>query len=437
MDVDKNKITYMQIIFIFLFFVLSVVWMIVIPFNDAPDEAMRYDIAKYIFNYCKLPHGGDPIIRNEIWGISYGFTPILSYMISAVFMWIGSIFNNSSNYLYLYARFASVIFSTGTIFVCMKISNLLFKNNLKWLFVIFVAFLPQFQFISSYVNCDALAIFSVSLIIYYTIIGHRDIWSLKTCIKLGLSIGICLLSYYNTYGVILVTVVYCICDVACNKEIENKLIFISKRFLWVSLSTILVAGWWFIRNYVIYNGDVLGLTTSAKYAEKYAIDIYKPSNRITPYNSGVSLKYMLVDMKWIESSYQSYIGAFSWMSIMLPMWVYNIYTGFLSIFSIGCINRMIKLIKDKKLFNGFDIAMFFMCIFSIMISIYYSYMNDFQAQGRYCFAMLIPFAILLVKGINQFMDLLNIRKDYIINIFILILIMCGIYSFFGVLAVYY
>ena len=38
----------------------------------------------------------------------------------------------------------------------------------------------------------------------------------------------------------------------------------------------LVAGWWFIRSGILYDGDFLGMKTSSIYAEKYAIDELKP-----------------------------------------------------------------------------------------------------------------------------------------------------------------
>jgi hypothetical protein len=38
-----------------------------------------------VAEYGKLPHGGDPAIRDANWGISYAFNPILAYMAMAVF----------------------------------------------------------------------------------------------------------------------------------------------------------------------------------------------------------------------------------------------------------------------------------------------------------------------------------------------------------------
>ena len=86
-EIKKIKLDkIIKIVLLITAFMLYFIWSCCQPYNSAPDEGMKYDICKYIVNNNTLPHGGDPQIRNEIWGISYGFTPILAYMICALFM---------------------------------------------------------------------------------------------------------------------------------------------------------------------------------------------------------------------------------------------------------------------------------------------------------------------------------------------------------------
>ena len=55
---------------------------------------MRYMVAQYLHKHPgKLPLGDDPAIRDATWGISYAYYPILSYMVSAVFMGIAGLFH--------------------------------------------------------------------------------------------------------------------------------------------------------------------------------------------------------------------------------------------------------------------------------------------------------------------------------------------------------
>lgn len=83
MNNKKEKIV--EILFLTGVFVFLLLWAVVQPFNASPDEAMKYQIVEYIMKHGTLPHGGNPEIRHELWGISYAFNPILPYIIGAVF----------------------------------------------------------------------------------------------------------------------------------------------------------------------------------------------------------------------------------------------------------------------------------------------------------------------------------------------------------------
>ena len=64
-------------------------------------------------------------------------------------------------------------------------------------------FLPQFVFLSCYVNNDSFAVFTVALIIYFWIRGMKSAFCKKDCIGLGAGCGLCALSYYNAYAYLL------------------------------------------------------------------------------------------------------------------------------------------------------------------------------------------------------------------------------------------
>ena len=289
-------------------FIYYLIWAIVIPFNHGPDEHMRYQIPEFIYKYGYLPHGDDARIRENSWGISYAFTPITSYIISAIFMKFTSIFTSDANSLILAARMVSVLSSVGTVFFCIKIGEKIFDNVWKYVFVIAVAIWPQFVFISCYVNNDAFGIMTVAWVTYQIIKGHEENWNLKSCVLLGVAAGLCLISYYNCYGIVAVAALFAVISVLKNKEIENKPKFLFSRILWVALAAFVVCGWWFIRNAIIYDGDFMGLTASGKCAEQYAIDGLKPSQRSTAYNVHMSLKQMMIDNHWLSDVVHSFVG---------------------------------------------------------------------------------------------------------------------------------
>lgn len=421
--IKKNKNIIISTIFVIYVFALCINIATNIGFDTAPDEQMKYDVCRYIYENLKLPHGGDESIRNPIWGISYAFTPILSYMFSAVIMRIVAIFTQSEFALVVASRLVSVICMVGYTIMCIKISKKLFKRTYQWVFVVFVTLLPQMVYLGSYLNNDALALFSISIIINSWIIGIEENWNWKSCITLAIGIGICALSYYNAYGYILCSVIiYFISSYIKKIDIKEFL----KKGIVIALIAFAIAGWWFVRNFILYDGDFLGLTVSREYGEMYAEEPYKPSNRSTPANQGYTLGYMLDEMHWIEHTKNSFIGQFGYMSIVMPKNIYVVYELILGVGLIGAICAIVKKIakkakcenKDKSVYN---IIMLLNVIIPIGLSIYYSFCMDFQPQGRYIMPMIIPFMYIVVKGI-QFISEFFIRHEKVRNTILSILI---------------
>lgn len=408
----KIKEKYFKIAFIILAFVLALTWAIIQPNNDGPDEAMKMDICKYIAKHGGLPHGGDPEVRQPMWGISYGFTPILSYIFAGIFIKIAKVFTQDIHIIYIAGRLVSVICYTLMCMVNIKIAEKLFKNiYYKWSFIILSCMLPQLIFLGSYINNDSLALFSISIIIYSWIIGLEKKWNIRSCIILSIGLALCALSYYNAYGYILTSAILFIASYFINKTENNKIDIknmFKKGFLIVGI-TFLLCGWWFIRSAIIYNGDFLGLRTTEEYAQKYAIEELKPSNRDTDQNSNRSLKYMLVNRQWIRSTVKSFIAMFGPMRFQMGTKFYMLY---LTIFTVGILGyianfykfKHIKDMKENKNKGLLEIIFGINIIIPIILSIYYSYCSDFQPQGRYIMPIVMPFMYFVVSGLENIIE---------------------------------
>lgn len=427
------KEKYIKIVFIILIFALTLTWAIIQPNNEGPDELMKMDVCKYIANHGTIPHGGDPEIRQPIWGISYAFTPILSYIIAGLFIKIASLFTSDLHIFYIAARLVSVFCITGMSIFNIKIGEKLFKNNYyKWFFIILSCMLPQVIFLGSYINNDSLALFSISIIIYSWLKGLESKWNIKSCISLSIGLAICALSYYNAYGYILTSAILFIASYFINRP-ENKKIdiknMIKKGIIIVGI-TFLLCGWWFIRSAIIYNGDFLGLKTTEEYAEKYAVEELKPSHRDTPQNTHTTLKYMLIDRQWIKSTVRSFIAVFGTMKIAMGTKFYLLY---LSVFAVGIIGyalkfykfKHIKELKEEKNKGLLEIIFGLNIIISIFLSMYYSYCSDFQPQGRYIMPMLVPFMYFVTTGLEKILDKF-IKNEKIKRIIQYIMILVGI-----------
>ena len=424
--VKWNKELIFKIIFIIFVFMFCFIWSMIQPYDSAPDEYMKYDVCKYIANNGSLPLGGDESIRNPIWGISYAFQPIFSYIISAIFMKIVMVITKltvDDFAVFVAARFVSVLSCTGTVIFIMKIAKKLFEDKkYQWMFIVFTSLLPQYVFIGSYLNNDSFAIFTISIIIYSWIIGLENKWDTKSCISLALGIGFCALSYYNAYVYILCSIIMFISSFINIKEKKFNYKDMLKKGILITIIVFAICGWFFIRNAVLYNGDFLGLRTESEYAEKYAMDQYKPSNSVAPIAVGNSLKCMLIDMKWLSMTFKSFVATFGYMSILGPWYLYRFFEIVIVLAVIGCIIDFKEIFwnKDKskrKLHYFFIVAM----ILSVILSVGYSYMSDFQPQGRYIMGIIVPFTYFLVNGIKAILDKI-VKNKKIKNIFVGIII---------------
>ena len=419
----KNKKIVMAIFLIGLF-CYYLIWTVSQPYNSCPDEKMKWDICKYIAEHNSIPDGRDESIRDSIWGISYAFQPILTYMICAVFVKIASIFTTQQFALVVAARLVSTISMTFTIYFVIKIANKLFKDKgiYKYLFIVFIAFQPITAFLASYINNDSTAILAISMIIYLWILGLESNWKTKHCILLGGAVGFCALTYYNAYGYILCSVLICLGSAVLNKMDVKE---IAKKALIVSSVAFAVAGWWFVRNAIIYDGDILGTKTQNEYGDKYALEQYKPSVRKTPENSNESIWHMLNEDAWANTTAKSFVGIFGYHSILMSNKIYYSYLSLWLIGGLGCLLKFKDLFiykkeeKSKYILNYiFVIAI----IIPILLSIIYSYTSDFQPQGRYIMGIIIPFMYFVVNGIQTMLEKF-IKSEKIRNIIIIMIML--------------
>ena len=419
----KNKKIIMTTFLIGLF-CYYLIWTVSQPYNSCPDEKMKWDICKYIAEHNSIPDGRDESIRDSAWGISYAFQPIFTYMICAVFVKIASIFTTQQFALVVAARLVSTISMTLTIYFVIKIANKLFKDKeiYKYLFIIFIAFQPITAFLASYINNDSTAILAISMIIYLWILGLESNWKIKHCILLGGAVGFCALTYYNAYGYILCSVLICLSSAVLNKMGAKE---IAKKALIVASVAFAVAGWWFVRNAIIYDGDILGTKTQNKYGDKYALEQYKPSVRKTPENSNESIWHMLNEDAWANTTAKSFVGIFGYHSILMSNKIYYSYLGLWLIGGLGCLLKFKDLFiykkeeKSKYILNYiFVIAI----IIPILLSIIYSYTSDFQPQGRYIMGIIIPFMYFVVNGIQTMLEKF-IKSEKIRNIIIIMIML--------------
>ena len=464
---NKRKEKIVEILFLTGVFVFLLFWAVVQPFKPSPDEAMKYQIVEYIMKYGTLPHGGDPEIRHELWGISYAFNPILPYIAGAVFGKAALIFTSAEMAPVIAARIVNVLFGTATAALTIKTGKKLFQKESSKVFVVLVCFLPGAVFINSYINTDSIALFSTAWIVWCWVKALKNGWGKGVCIELALALSVCALSYYNAYGFILCSVFFFAGSIMfCEDKSWNYKKMFSLGFL-IIVVVVICAGWWFVRNGILYHGDVLGMRTSSEYAQLYAREDLKPSNRITPQSQGMSIWEMLFwipgewKFNWLVTVAVSFIGTFGFLDIFMPkawslVYIVVFAAGIAGVFFqirrqffVTGLQKSVRHAKDNAgdtvyitirknkrwdMKNYFHLCLLAAMVIPFILLVKYAYSSDFQAQGRYLMPMLIPFMYFITLGytniIDKFVKSQKVKR-WISNLFCIVYIASaiGVYIF--------
>lgn len=412
-----------KIIYFAIYIIIGLSMVYKQPFGNPPDEYNRYLIPQYIAEHGTLPNGYEDSIRIHGYGFSYGFQPILPYMLQGYTMRFVQLFTDSEMVLLYTARL--VDFCLGLIMAAMvlRLSKLLFTDQrLQYLFSFLVTFLPQSIFVHTYVNTDSCCMLSITIMLYGLIKGLKEHFSYRSCIYLSIGIILCTLSYYNAYGFILSCILLFIAhyiSFAANTPRMDVIPFL-KKGCFISAIVLLGISWWFIRSYLLYDGDILGLTSRDVCASMYALPEYHPDTRQTFQNQGYSAWEMLTETSFVNLSILSFIGIYGPMTIVTSIWIYRFYKYFFLLVLLACIFLQGKLFQTKKpqqrgwIVRFFHGNMIFCILMPAILSFYYSYTTDYQPQGRYILPMLLPFCYYCIRGLQKgmqlFFHIVNVKK---------------------------
>lgn len=390
-------------------------------YNSAPDEFARELIANYFRDNLRFPHASDPAIRIPSWGFSYGSQPYIPQILSGIFMRFA--WDQQSSLFFL--RFPSVIFICAySIFIILIANKIIKQIPYRWLFIVLCTMLPQILYIGSYVNNECMALMSSAMIVYGWIIAIRSKWSWKSCLFLGISMGVCLLSYYTAYAFLLCSaILYCI---NCYKEKIPFKIFLIKALFMIGIVFVL-AGWFFIRNAILYDGDFFGLHIRDIDGELYADDALKPSTRSLSLGGAEVVNNMNIALiKWFPKTMISFIGFFGYMTVKLPIIIYVYYCLIIGLGILG-------FIISKKHMNEFKWMLIVSIIIPFILSFIYSFTQDYQPQGRYVITIAIPLFYFVCCGIKNICKRLKKQNaiiysisliNYFLAAFIMIFIVC-------------
>ncbi len=293
--------------------------------------------------------------------------------------------DNESKVKFYLLRLLSIFFSIINLFFIYKISKLFFEGNrLVNLCLFFAASIPQFIFVSSTITNDTLANLLGTLSVYAFLIFLKDS-SLKNIIIFSLFFSLSLLCKKTLFFLIPAVIISSAYAFHIKRINRDTLIKLSASLL---IFTIIISGWFFYRNFIIYD-DVL-----LSNIEKITVPMHYDPKSI------FSLYFLL---PFIPGLFGSFFGVFGWMNVAMPFIVYVFYFLFTAAGVIGIIkNFSLKKINPDKIFITCALIVCFAGI------VYYN-LSYTQHQGRFLFPVLSLICICLIKGLQKFF--LVFKKD--------------------------
>lgn len=414
-DVKEKKIVFLYfitLIFIFFFYLSMALFL---KFNVSPDEELRYKIPLYIFRHGSLPVGTNKEVMLPYGNYSYAYYPqLLGGIISALFMKIISIFSHSKVLLLFAARWTSVLFGIITsIFVSLTVKKLKHSWLLSWFTLVLVAFLPQFAYLSVYVNNDIIAIAGVSIILYALVSSTVDVWKVKYGILLAIGIDICLLGYLNSIPFVIIGIIYSF--ILIIHQVKVKQITLKTAFQITAISILIVLFItlpFFIRNYLLYQ-DFTGATAFTKAYENWLAGGGRQT--MFPYHHNVVRMFYSSD--WIIATFESSVGLFGYMNIKIKTGFYIFYILFMFSGLQFLVLPNLKKIKNSSYLGIFNLLMILAVMATVFLSAYRSVTTDYQAQGRYIMTVLPVISIWVCEGFAIMPKLVSLKlKPTIITV---------------------
>ncbi|MEI6127598.1 MAG: glycosyltransferase family 39 protein, partial [Pseudomonadota bacterium] len=430
-----SSIQYLQenaiIIVLGLFFVLGLCYSSVTPLWSPPDEDRHFAYCEYIALNKSLPNLN---AQDKAFHISQAVHPPLYYAIGSLF------YKNDSEPLFKqlsihegpgyilvqpkaepassYAskartaymlRFLSLFFSGLTIYLAYKIILSLFPGEsvMAATGALILATNPQFLHVSASISNEPLSTAFTALYLFMLINFFKPPGKSYAHAGAGLVLGCCLLTKVSTIIYIPITVVALI--LAYRRE--TKKIF---RGLFIILSlALLVSGWWYIRNWILFHDPVFSKAIEA--IQPWAI-------RGKPFS--ISYGAFIVKM-----TFTSFFGYFGSMQIPLMQTHLMVYALLLAASAAGFCKMRATLTTGSRQTR---ILMLLLVSIGCCILLFINFNIRYSMfMGRYLFVVLVPIAVVMVTGLSLLVS--GKKKNAFLLLVAFLLIAVNLDVFFRVL----
>lgn len=407
------------------FVILALAASIINPLHEATDELRHYRYVRYLIQEKTLP------VQGQTGCSVQGHHPPLFYTLAALATgWIetgrdvcysppGNPFwayrfwevgrDNKNQYLHgadegfpwqgealaaHIARTVNVLLGAATVWITWLIGRTIWpkRPSLALGGVAFVAFNPMFVYMAGSINNDVIAALSGSAVTLACVRLLRDKSGLsrRWGVTLGLLFGLALMSKFNLAaiaGLIEAVVTY----IAWRRR--QWRLWLEANLL-IAGTTLLTAGWWFVRNQLLY-GEPTGV--------QRLTELWGVRNPTESWGVAVfELPY----------AWTSLWGRFGYGQVPLPD---AVYTGLLWLTAVALAGLLLPLLRRQRdeltetgmpiIFLLLTVGLFFAVLFSYLL------ISPAGPMGRFFFPALPALALLIFYGLSRWLDLFSLKRS--------------------------
>jgi len=371
---------------------LYAAWALIVPVFEAPDEPAHWQYARYLHDHWALPR--------YVAGFEEANSPPLAYVLFAPFareagspdMVMGvapggnltslappRVFLNTDRDWERYwpirlARLLSVVLSLGTVLLTWRAGLAARDARTGLIAAMVVAFLPQFAFRAGHVSNDALVTCAAAAVTWGMVRLVREPFAWRVAWATSAALGAAYLSKISAIALV--------------PPVALALVLAQPAPAWIvrawrlsalALAAAIVAPW-SIRNVVLY-GDPF-----ASGAMHQAV-----AHLIT--ERSLFSSYFLADFP--RTLAYTFVGTFGWLSLQLPRWLGRMYLAFFVLAGAGLAADVVRRRVEWRLAAVLALACLGALAVVVRINVQFT-----QAQGRYLFAALPAFGILVALGVQ-------------------------------------
>ncbi len=369
---------------------VRVPWAFIIPISEAPDEGAHYWVMSFIFNNMRLPGLADAVqVPNAAY---YSALSTISYVPHLIMAALFRCFEPA-----LAFRFGSVVMSAVAVVAAFFIGREVFPNSRLCTFAVplFLVFHPQLVFVGAYSNNDtsSLAVSSFLLLVCVRMIKYG--LSSRLAVALGVLSGLQAALKPTGYCLFPTIALSLVFAVLMHKQTRKEIFsFLIRAALLASV----VAAPQFLKNIILFDGDLMGTKTMLRLWEKF----YGRVETVYPWP-------VINHTNWRYLLHVSFWGSFGNMDRLLPGRFYKWCTWLSALVALGYVvgitfsargwvkqPRLSRL--DLTLFTVMASCLLFNLVGTVISS---AFLNGAgPAQGRYLFPSEVAIAVLITGGLS-------------------------------------